>query len=151
MYVQAIGSVFEGRGREGDFTWMIEQPQYADALFVFNDNEELFRVHQQDPNDPRGCARGGGNAAIRPYQCVEPVRAAGVPTGVDRAGYPQLTDAVREVIDEAVAGVRRLLASGAYARLFYSAEPTGQLGSGIFVIGEDVKTYIVEQLRALGD
>jgi hypothetical protein len=68
---------------------------YADALFVFNDNEEQFRAHRQDPGDPRGCARGGGNAAIRPYQCAEQVRAAGIPTGVDRAGYPQLTDSVR--------------------------------------------------------
>lgn len=138
-------------GHEGDFTWMIEQPDYADALFVFNDNEEQFRAHQQNPHDPQGCARGEGNAAIRPHQCVEPVRAAGIPTGVNRAGYPQLTDAVRQVIDEAVARVRGLLASGAYTQLFYSADATGQLGSGTFVIGDDVKTYIVEQLRALAD
>jgi hypothetical protein len=26
MKVQLIGSVFERRGRDGDFTWMIEQP-----------------------------------------------------------------------------------------------------------------------------
>jgi hypothetical protein len=55
------------------------------------------------------------------------------------------------VIDEAVAEVRRLLASGAYARLFYSADATGQLGSGIFVIGGDVRTYIVKQLKALAE
>ena len=47
MNLQVIGSVFEGGGYEGDFTWMIEQPDYADALFVFNDNEEQFRAHQQ--------------------------------------------------------------------------------------------------------
>ena len=151
MAVQVIGSIFDGRDRDGDFTWMIEQPEYADALFIFNDNEELFRTHQRDPGDPRGCARGGGNAAIRPYQCVEPVRAAGIPTGVGGAGYPELTDAVRDVIDEAVAEVRALLASGAYARVFYSAEPGGQLGSGIFVIDEDVKSYVVEHLRALAE
>jgi hypothetical protein len=146
-----IGSIYEGRGRDGDFTWMIEQRDYADALFVFNDNEEQFRAHRQDPDDPRGCVRGGGNAAIRPYQCVEPVRAAGIPTGVNRRGYQQLSDSVREVIDEAVAGIRGLLASGLYVRTFYSADATGNLGSGIFVIGDDVKTYIVEQLWALAD
>lgn len=149
MKVQVIGSTFEGRNRVGDFTWMIEQPAYSDALFVFNDNEEQFRAHQRDPDNPWGCARGGGNAAIRPYQCVKPTRATGIPTGVSRAGYPQLTDAVREVIDEAIAEVRRLLASGAYSRLFYSADAAGQLGTGIFVVGRDVKGYIVKQLKAL--
>jgi hypothetical protein len=64
---------------------MIEQPDWADALFVFNDNEEQFRAYRRDPADPRGCTRGGGNAAIRPYRCTEPPRAAGIPTGVGGA------------------------------------------------------------------
>jgi hypothetical protein len=148
--MEVVGSVFTGRGKPGDFAWMIERPEYADVLFVFNDNEEQFAAHRRDPTDPRGCIRGGGNAAIRPYRCTDPVRAAGIPTGVRGAGYPGLTDETRRVIDEAVSVVRGLLASGRYRRLVYSAaDGSGRLGTGIFEVGDDVKAYIVQRLRGL--
>ena len=37
--VATVRSQFVARGADGDFAWMIEQPEYADALFLFNDNE----------------------------------------------------------------------------------------------------------------
>ena len=40
--VTVLKSHFEGAGREGDFSWMIRQPQHERTLFVFNDNEEEF-------------------------------------------------------------------------------------------------------------
>jgi hypothetical protein len=150
VVVRIVGSVFRGRGRPGDFAWMIEQPDWADALFVFNDNEEQFRAYQRDPADPRACTRGGGNASIRPYRCAKPVRAAGVPTGVGGAGYRALTEAVRDVIDDAVSVVRAVAESEGYQRIVYSAaDGSGGLGTGIFEVGDDVKAYIVEQLRRL--
>ena len=148
--VEVIGSVFAGRGKPGDFEWMIRQPDYADALFVFNDNEEQFLAHLRDPTDPRGCVRGGGNAAIRPYRCTDPVRAAGVPTGVGGAGYRALTDENRRVIDDAVAVVGDLVRSGGHRRVIYSAaDGSGRLGTGIFDVGDDVKAYILQRLRSL--
>ena len=69
---------------------MIQQPEHARTLFVFNDNEEQFRAFLR--NEPSGCTGGGGNAVIRPWRCSEPPRAAGVPTGAGGAGYPALTD-----------------------------------------------------------
>jgi hypothetical protein len=150
--VQVIGSQFSKTGAPGDFTWMIERPEYADALFVFNDNEEQFRAYVNDPTGGAGCSRGGGNAAIRPYRCSDPPRAAGVPTGANGAGYSELTEAVRRVLDEAFAIVKDLLASGRYKRLIYSAANSdGDLGTGIFNVGDDVKRYIVAELRKLGD
>jgi hypothetical protein len=150
MVVDVIGSVFTGRGKPGDFAWMIEQADYADTLFVFNDNEEQFLAHRRDPTDPRGCVRGGGNAAIRPYRCTDPVRAAGVPTGVGGAGYAGLTEENRRVIDDAVGVVRDLVRSGNHRRVIYSAaDASGRLGTGIFEVGDDVKTYIVDRLRSL--
>ena len=96
--------------------------------------------------------RGGGNAGIRPYQCLDPPRAAGVPTGSSGAGYPELTEAVRRVLDDAFVVVKYLLASGRYQRVFYSAaNADGDLGTGIFQVGDDVKRYIVAELRKLGD
>lgn len=73
--IEVIGSVFAGAGKIGDFAWMIRQPEYADVLFVFNDNEEQFRAYRKDPQGSYGCSPGGGNAIIRPYQCQSPPRA----------------------------------------------------------------------------
>jgi hypothetical protein len=145
-----IGATFDGPGRYGDFTWMIRSPDYDDALFVFNDNEGQFRAFRHDPRGGPGCGPGGGNAAIRPYRCQDPPRAAGIPTG-DVGGYPRLDDHARSVIDEALDAVRELLATGRYRRVFYSAsrDDPGLLGTGIFEVGEDVRRYVVERLRAL--
>jgi hypothetical protein len=146
-----IGSQFSQAGAPGDFSWMIERPEYADALFIFNDNEEQFRAYVKDPTGGYGCSDGGGNARIRHYRCLEPPRAAGVPTGSQGVGYQQLTDAVRGVVDEAIAVIKDLLASGRYQRVIYSADSDGGLGTGIFRVGDDVKRYIVAELRQLGD
>lgn len=153
MGVQVTGLVFRGAGRYGDFSWMIEQPDYADALFVFNDNEEQFSAYMKDPDGAAGCSAGGGNAVIRPYRCASPPRAAGIPTGtLGAGGYPALTDGVRRVIDEAIAHIRSLVARHRYRRVFYSAaDARGALGTGIFAVGEDVKEYVVTRLRGLGD
>jgi hypothetical protein len=150
--MEVIGTVFNGAGQVGDFRWMIEQPEYADALFIFNDNEEQFRAYRRNRGDRFGCAPGGGNAAIRPYRCTDPVRAAGIPTGADRIGYVHLTSEIREVIDDAFSVVRELVATGHYNRVIYSAaDDSGQLGTGIFNVATDVKEYIVSQLKGLSD
>ena len=82
--MQVIPSQYHGGGVVGDFGWMITRPEYDDALFVFNDNEEeflAFKSNKQRTPDSPGCQDGGGNAGIRHYRCVDPPRAAGVPTG----------------------------------------------------------------------
>jgi hypothetical protein len=38
--VHVIASQFSKPGECGDFGWTIERPAYADALFIFQDNEE---------------------------------------------------------------------------------------------------------------
>lgn len=145
---EVIGSVFNGPNQPGDFAWMIRQPEYDDAFFVFNDNEAEFRRHQQHGADAGLCRPGGGNAVIRPYQCRSPQRAAGVPTGDHSGGYPALTDHVRDVIDSAIEAVAA--ASSGFDRVFHSADRSGELGTGIFAVDDAVKRYIVEQLRELG-
>jgi len=153
MPIEVIGSVFAGRGREGDFAWMIERPEYADALFVFNDNEEQFRAHIADPEASAGCDAGGGNAAIRPWQCTSPPRAAGIPTGtLAGGGYPALTDGVKRTLDEAIARIRNLVKTLGYRRIYYSAaDADGTLGTGIFAVDEAVKAYITDELRSLAE
>ena len=150
--VQVLGSIYTGPNQIGDFCWMIEQSEYQDTLFIFNDNEEQFLAHQQDPDSLLGCAKGNGNAVIRPYQCQLPPRAAGIPSGRQGQGYGSLTPSHQRLIDQALRVIRSLIATGHYQRLIYSADPQGQsLGTGIFQVGEDVKAYIVAQLRQLAD
>jgi hypothetical protein len=93
---------------------------------------------------------GGGNAVVRPYQCQEPPRAIGIPTGSHGQGYATLSEQVRQTIDEAFLGIQKLLATGRYRRLYYSSADTeGNLGTGIFDVDEDVKRYISEKVRSL--
>jgi hypothetical protein len=148
--VQVVGVVFERPGAYGDFAWMLTEPDYGDALFVFNDNETQFRAFRQNPRGEQGCSPGGGNAAIRPYRCHNPPRAAGIPTG-DGGGYPRLDDHARATIDEAIDVVRGLVATGRYRRVYYSSAPGDPdlLGTGIFNVGEDVRRYIVARLHEL--
>jgi hypothetical protein len=146
--IEVTGSVFTGASRPGDFAWMIEQPEYADTLFVFNDNEEQFRAFLA--GDPSGCAPGGGNAVIRPWRCHDPPRAAGIPTGVAGAGYDALSDDVRRTIDLAIDHIASLLVSGRYTRVLYSAADSGgDLGTGIFSVAPEVRRCIVDRLEAL--
>ena len=151
MAITVRGSVFRGRDQEGDFGWMIGQPEHERTLFVFNDNEEQFRAYFADRKRGAGCVAGGGNAVIRPYRCQDPPRAAGIPTGSGGRGYERLTDEVRVVIEEAIGVIRGLLDSGAYDQLLYSAaNADGDLGTGIFTVGDDVRRYIVDRLWGLG-
>ncbi len=149
-------SVFQGRGRRGDFSWMLEQNAWSRTLFVYNDNESQSAafLDQVDAGavDPgsAACQPGAGNGAIRPAQCLTPPRAAGVPTG---PGWSALGDG-KAAIDRALAHVRALLTTGDYDEVIYSAvsaaEP-GVLGSGTFSPPPDVLTYVPAELRRIVD
>lgn len=147
--MKIVPSVYHGGGKGGDFSWMIVQPSYAKALFIFNDNEQQFLDHQQDPTSASGCAAGGGNAVIRPYQCQQPPKAAGIPTGSHGQGYPSLTPQVKTVIDQAVAAIRQVLDDGDYDTLVYSSDGQGGLGTNIFRVGQDVQSYIIGEINRL--
>lgn len=156
--MQVIGTQFKSSHQFGDFGWMLKQPTFQDALFVFNDNEEQYVEHRDHPTSPLGCADGGGNAAIRSYQCQNPPRAAGIPTGHSGQGYTSLVEltgdsgkSVQALIDEALATIQAIAAQQGYQRLFYSADTNGDLGSGIFQVGADIKKYAGEQLRGLAE
>lgn len=151
--VKLIGSVFQGTGKAGDFGWMIAQPDYASAFFVFNDNETQWAAHRRDPRGIAGCQPGGGNAAIRPCQCESPPRALGIPTGDSGIpggpGYPELTDHVKATIDAAVASIARAVNENGYAELYYSSDGQGGLGTSIFAPAPEVTAYIMDRLKSL--
>ena len=140
-------SVFKGSGCHGDFGWMIQQPEFARSLFVFNDNESQFNAFHE--GKPSGLSAGGGNAIIRPYQGSKPQRAAGVPTG-DSRGYQELSPQIKQTIDRAIEYIKELLNSGDYDELVFSYDnKKDTLGTGIFKPHPSVKKYIYDSLIAI--
>lgn len=149
--VEVLKSRFTGPGHEGDFSWMINQPEYAGTLFVFNDNEEEFYAHLRGGAHSR--IAGGGNAAIRPWQCRAEPRAAGVPTGSytdgpHYMGYSTLDDQVRAAVDDAIKQIDALLATGRFDTLAFSWDDETKLGGRIFDTAQEVRDYIVAELLA---
>lgn len=130
---------------------MIEQSDYATTLFVFNDNEGQFYEHQRQIGSPHRCHAGGGNAVIRPYGCLQPPRATGIPTG-DSEGYRSLSSGATKAIDAAISHLDTLLASGRYDTIAVSwNERTQTLGTGIFHVDQTVLDYIVQHIEAVAD
>ena len=148
-YINIEGVIFTQSNTVGDFNWMIKQPIYQQVLFLFNDNQEQFLDFLNNGNRGTGCLSGSGNAVIRPYQCLNPPRAAGIPTGVNQQGYKSLTQA-QPYIDAAINRIQQLLQTGNYNRVMFSAANDGQsLGTSIFSPSEEVKVYIVNRIRGL--
>ena len=146
-HMKVTKSQYTGSGCVGDFSWMIDRPVYTRSLFIFNDNEMQFIAFHT--GHEAGFTAGGGNAAIRPYQGHSPVRAAGIPTG-ERSGYQHLDLNVRALVDDAMAHIQRLLKSGNYDEVIFSYDATNDtLGTGIFNVADEVKSYIFQRIMAL--
>jgi hypothetical protein len=145
--VRIVRSTFKQDDSIGDFSWMIDRPEYARSLFIFNDNEMQFIAFHT--GHAAGFTAGGGNAAIRPYQGHSPIRAAGIPTG-EKSGYQHLDLNVRALVDDAIAHIQRLLRSGNYDEVIFSYDASNDtLGTGIFDVADEVKSYIYRSIMAL--
>lgn len=152
--VKVIKSKFEGAGKEGDFSWMITQPQYVRTLFIFNDNEGQFYDHFNGGSHT--CGKGGGNAGIRPYQCKPHERATGIPTGsyLDARhsdGYKIFDDHVKKVLADAFTQLESLLKSGRFDSLAFSWNDETKLGGHIFETAQPIRDYIVENFIAIAE
>ena len=146
MAIKVIRSIYRGAGVSGDYLWMSNHPEFARALFVFNDNEEQFDAFVA--GEASGFTAGGGNAAIRPLRKLSPPRAAGVPTGTLRAGgYVALDTPTKAKIDEALAVIDALLKTGDYDQVVIPESKDGNtLGTGIFDVAPEVRDYIFKHL-----
>lgn len=145
MPITLVPNVYVHGDPDTDFGRMLVRPEYADALFVFNDNEQQFLAFQSGDHDLGG-RPGGGNGAIRPYQCASPPRAAGIPTG---PGYLALDERNRSLIDQAAAYVARVAHEVGYRRVIYSASEADAdlIGRSIFDVGDDVRRHVVQALK----
>lgn len=149
--MKVIGVIYEGKGKYGDFDWMIKQKKYRRCLFIFNDNEEKHFT----------CEKGKGNAIIRQYNMYSDYEkrnkdygvSAGIPTGtLKRGGYKILTERVKNIIDDAFIEVDEWIDSGRIDKIFYSCEEDGYtLGTSLFKVGDKVIEYITEKIDKLRD
>ena len=148
MAIKVTRSIFKSSGCLGDYLWMSNHPEFARALFVFNDNEEQFDAFVA--GKASGFTAGGGNAAIRPLRKLSPPRAAGVPTGKHGSGYSALDTPTKAKIDEALAVIDALLKTGDYDQVIIPASKDGNtLGTGIFQVAPEVCDYIFKRLTNL--
>lgn len=139
--MEVIGTIYNGSNRFGDFNWMIKNPIYNDALFLFNDNEEYHNT----------CQPGAGNAIIRKYNKFSDLvvpRSAGIPTGTMRAGgYTKFNHEIKNKIDGYYNEIKELIEKHKYTTIYYSSEPTGLIGTSIFKVNYKVLEYITSKIH----
>ena len=131
-----------------------------ESLCIFNDNTSQWEYHGAHPTEPQYA--GGGNACARPWQHLED--AIGMPTGpfaslgethhVSFAGEEKTIHTAKEIIDEAINRIVRLLVKHPEKEtIFYSVDtPTSnKIGLAIFrgAVGLDVVDYITAKITAL--
>lgn len=149
-----VGSSFKGSNKYGDFLWMINQSEFNDSLFIYNDNEEMHNMFYLN---------GAGNAVIRKYNKhnvnLNKPRSAGIPTGCMRMtnttnkmyykGYKVLDDHVKSVIDNSIIEIKELISKYKYDRVFFSCNENNKLSTNLFVVSDDVITYITDQIYSI--
>ena len=161
-----IPSFYKGNGKIGDFMWMINQKEFNDSLFIFNDNV----------NQMLSSTGGGGNASIRPYNKYGTYknypRSAGIPTGYYGShggkGFDSLDEIIpihyskingntaKDYINFSIKEIKDLILDKKYKRIYFSAginKNTGkiQLGTSIFAVNQEVIDYITEEIFKLGN
>ena len=144
--VKIYGIQFEKEGLYGDFNWMINQSEYSNSLFIYNDDSEsqLNKSYK----------KGKGNAIIRQYNQYVPgidiPRSVGIPTGSRKnGGYTELNEEVKEKIDISINNIKELILKYNYKVIYYSADKNGKLGTGIFKVNKEVIEYITNEILLL--
>lgn len=146
---------FERPGMHGDYAWHLKQldKYYVRSLHAFNEN-----AHQQMTK----CTfNGAGNACVRSYR--QEGRSIGIPTG-DMGGWHRLDESTKwgmdakGLIDLAFAEIVDHVAKHPtrFDRMFYcvNKEDVGTIrhdwiGNGVFRIGDQVRSYITQKIKAL--
>lgn len=140
MTIDIIGVKYDSKSM--DFRSFIDEVDRT--LFIFNDNW----------TDHYSKKQGGGNACVRPYNPQSGLKipkSFGIPTGHSTNGYRSLAEG-QQMIDIALTELSDLIKTGNYDRIVYSIDNYDNplIGRGIFVIGEDVKEYITQEIIKLG-
>ncbi len=143
LNVNLIGTIFSGSNKFGDFNWMIQQEEFDNSLFIFNDNEEHHNTN----------IKGGGNAVIRcfnKYSNLDKPRSAGVITGtLQDGGYSYFTIDIMQKITECFDEIKYLINKYNYNTIYYSSDLEGRIGTSIFNVDTKVIDFITFNLHSL--
>lgn len=151
--IKLTPTVFTSLNQVGDFNWMLRDVQWKNTLFIFNDNvsqSDLFLSQASNNNIDTlssACTPGKGNGIIRPFQCVTPPRAIGIPTG---PGFKNLDSNTKTLIDKSIIYLGKMLLTGNYDEVIYSAQDLKNpmvLGHGTFIVPNDVLQYIPAEIK----
>jgi hypothetical protein len=141
--IQIIGIKFVKPNQFGDFNWMCKQEEYANSLFIFNDNIEYHNTNRA----------GAGNAIMRKYNAHSTLStplSAGIPTGsLSTGGFEHFNKNVKRIIDDSINEIIELIKYFNYTHIYYSAELTGELGTSIFEVNKKVIHYITHKIFGL--
>jgi len=123
-----------------DFRAMIQHPDFVNSLFIFNDNEAQLLS--------KSCVSGGGNASIRPHQCLDRPRATGIPTGKVAPGCTSPSSS-KGAVDQSSQRTCDLLKTCDCDCVFCSSTVDGRtVGASAFDPDWEVKDCIVRSLES---
>lgn len=168
--LEVVPSVFKRKGEDGDFEYMVTQPEYKNSLFVICTNFYMMLTSRKAQ---------AGTAVLMPLtydpshlQRGEPLeerpQAAGIPTGwsVHTGGFRSLPDDDMDYVKEAIDNSFHLLhilliyfrdiKKEPYDKVIFSADSADarMIGmNGIFgkTIGQDVVDYVSLKIHELTD
>ncbi len=133
----------------------IRDPQFEDALFIFNDNLVQHNTIERgsNSNDVIRLYNSHGIYGVRP-RSAGIITSKGIPGKSSREGFKSLTPQVKKTIDASFLEIKELVKEHCYTRVFFPAQlyeadkyPRPYFGS--MIIGEDVREHITELLYSL--
>lgn len=110
-----------------DFLNIINQPEFDNALFLFDEDQEDFIKYAkflQSKNMNRLICKSF-SSDLRDYRCLDLPKAAGIPVGVNGVGYTNIFQAI-PYIQAAIDYIRELLNTEKYSSIVYLSKDDGR-------------------------
>lgn len=144
MVPPIVASKFITKGQPGDFSWMIQQDIYKDALFIFNDNIESINSYK----------RGNGNAWIRAHTINNPEKirpqAANLPVAsIRRGGFTALDTKTQDYIDTAIQRIQTIIDNHEYETIYFAAANDNKIATNNYTVASSVRDYITSAINSL--
>ena len=144
--MQLVPTVFSGKKKDGDFSYMIAQEEHCRTQFIINENV----LDALSDDDTPGC----GTAAIRNHTWRHAdTPHCGIPTGwcVSSRGFDKMGYHEKKAVMCAINRIIGLAVKYNVDKIVYSANPQklSEIGTGTFNLPQDAIDFISVQLNLL--
>ena len=156
--IKIYGSIF---GNPTNTSYTTYLTKYPNALLIINDNYIDSKTDADGGGNARGHIRNYNIYSYKKYKLDKP-RIAGITTGRS-SGKSYQSDTTlnsklkefknitpKEIIDEEIKLIKYIIMVWGYTEIIYSSDIDGNIGTSVFIVPEDIKEYIKEQLLNLG-